>query len=313
MRVLVTGGAGFIGSHLAVSLLEDGHELISVDRFSDYYPVELKKRNLEAVSASGDFRFVEANLNHLDLDELLTGVDLVFHLAAQPGVRSSWGDDFEVYVDDNIRSTQRLLEACRRCSGLKKLVYVSSSSVYGDATHFPTGEDQLPAPVSPYGVSKLAGEHLALLYHHTYGIPTVALRYFTIFGPRQRPDMAFSRFIAAAIAGEPVEIYGDGGQIREFTYVDDCVAATRAAARQGVPGRAYNVAGGSQTTVLEVLDILAALLERPVARRHLAAVPGDARRTGADTTLARRDLGFDPRTGLEQGLRNQLEATAAAT
>jgi UDP-glucuronate 4-epimerase len=308
VRALITGGAGFIGSHVAVALLRDGHELVNVDRLSGYYAPELKERNLAAVSAAGDFRFVEGDLNRLDLDELLNGVDVVFHLAAQPGVRASWGEEFEVYVDDNIRATQRLLEACRRHSGLQRFVYASSSSVYGNATRFPTGEDQLPAPVSPYGVSKLAGEHLAQLYHNAYGIPAVALRYFTIYGPRQRPDMAFSRFIAAALAGEALEVYGDGRQVREFTYVEDCVAATLSAGRQGTPGCVYNIAGGSETTVLEVLDILAAPLGRPVARRHLDAVPGDARRTGADTTRARRELGFAPSTTLEQGLRKQLNA-----
>jgi UDP-glucuronate 4-epimerase len=311
MRALITGGAGFIGSHLAVALLEDGHELVVVDRLSDYYPVELKRRNLDVVSAAGDFRVVEGDLNRLDLDALLSGIEVVFHLAAQPGVRSSWGREFEIYVDDNIRSTQRLLEACRRCDGLERFVYASSSSVYGDTTHFPTREDQLPAPVSPYGVSKLAGEHLALLYRHAYGIPAVALRYFTIYGPRQRPDMAFSRFIAAAVEDNPVDIYGDGRQTREFTYVGDCVAATVSAGCREARGRAYNVAGGSEATVLDVLDVLAELLGHPVKRRHLDAVPGDVRRTGADTAPARRDLGFAPATTLEQGLREQLDAAGA--
>lgn len=309
-RALVTGGAGFIGSHLAAGLLEDGHEAIVVDRLSDYYPPALKRRNLEAIAAAGELRFVEADLNNLDLDELLGGVDVVFHLAGQPGVRDSWGEEFAIYVADNVSATQRLLEACRRHGRLERFVYASSSSVYGDAASFPTAESALPAPVSPYGVSKLAGEHLARLYRRVYGVPAVALRYFTIYGPRQRPDMAFARFIEAARAGAPIEVYGDGRQAREFTYVADCVAATRAAAERGEPGAVYNVAGGSETTVLEVLDTLAELLGRPVERRHLPAVPGDARRTGADTSLAARELGYAPRTGLAEGLRRQLEAAA---
>jgi UDP-glucuronate 4-epimerase len=312
MRALVTGGAGFIGSHLTAGLLEDGHEAIVVDRLSDYYPPKLKRRNLDAVAAAGDFRFLEADLNDLDLAALLDGVDVVFHHAGQPGVRSSWGEEFGVYVADNVNATQRLLEAARRHGSLNRFVYASSSSIYGDAASFPTKEEATPAPVSPYGVSKLAGEHLARLYHRVYGVPAVTLRYFTIYGPRQRPDMAFARFIEAARAGEPIDVYGDGGQAREFTYVGDCVAATRAAAELGAPGLAYNIAGGSETTVLEVLDILSELLGRPVARRHLDAVPGDARRTGADTTLAARDLGYVPGTSLAEGLRAQLEAAQAS-
>jgi UDP-glucuronate 4-epimerase len=306
MSVLVTGAAGFIGSHLTERLLGDGVEVRAVDRLSDYYDLELKRANLALLESQKGFTFTEGDLNQTDLDSLLEGVDVVFHLAAQPGVRASWGREFEIYLADNLLATQRLLEASRQ-RDLRRFVFASSSSIYGDAEHFPTSESDRPAPVSPYGVTKLAGEHLCRQYFRGFGVPTVALRYFTIFGPRQRPDMAFNRFIRAGLDGEPITVFGDGKQERDFTYVSDAVAATVAAGERGAPGQAYNVAGGNAATVAEVIEILGNLLGGELAVDHQPAVIGDARKTGADTSSAREDLGFSPAVPLEEGLRRQVE------
>lgn len=278
-----------------------------MDRISDYYDPALKRRNLSGLLSRPGFELREADLNELDLEGLLDGVDFVYHLAGQPGVRASWGTEFEVYLSDNVMGTQRLLEAARTVN-LKRLVYASSSSVYGDAETFPTSEDDTPHPVSPYGVTKLAAEHLCGLYSKGFGVPAVSVRYFTIFGPRQRPDMAFTRFIDAALDSRPIEVFGDGEQSRDFTFVDDAVTATIAAAERGTSGSVYNVAGGNQATVREVVELLGGLLGSAVATETMPPVIGDARKTGADTTRARRDLGYAPTVSLEQGLERQLEA-----
>src|SRR5215213_5528429 len=232
MTALVTGAAGFIGSHLADRLLADGVEVRAVDRLSDYYDVDLKRANLANLETHSSFSFLEGDLNQTELGPLLDGVEVVFHLAAQPGVRASWGREFEIYLSDNLLATQRLLEECRERE-LRRFVFASSSSIYGDAERFPTKETDPPAPVSPYGVTKLAAEHLSRQYFGGFGVPTVGLRYFTIFGPRQRPDMAFNRFIRAGLDGEAIDVYGDGLQERDFTYVGDAVEATVAAGDRG--------------------------------------------------------------------------------
>jgi UDP-glucuronate 4-epimerase len=310
MRALITGAAGFIGSHLAERLVDGGATVVGIDSFTTYYDPQLKRRNLEALSASGEFRLVEGSLRETDLGELLAGIDLVFHLAAQPGVRRSWGREFEIYLDENLLATQFLLEAVKERS-IERFVFASSSSIYGDAERLPTLESATPRPVSPYGVTKLAAEHLCQLYFSRFGVPTVALRYFTVFGPRQRPDMAFTRFIGAALANREIEVFGDGLQSRDFTYVDDAVSATLAAGQKGRAGDVYNVAGGAQATVIEVIEILGELLGRTPAVRHLPAVPGDARHTGADIAKARDDLGYGPTIGLREGLAKQLAAGTA--
>jgi UDP-glucuronate 4-epimerase len=304
MRALVTGAAGFIGSTLSGRLLAEGHSVVGIDALTDYYDPALKRANLEVVTAAG-LQLVEADINEADLDAVLEGVDVVFHLAGQPGVRASWGRSFEIYLDQNILATQRLLEAAKDLP-LKKFVYASSSSIYGDAERFPTKEEDLPRPISPYGVSKLAGEHLCRLYFRASEVPTVSLRYFTIYGPRQRPDMAFNRFIGMISRGDPVTIFGDGEQVRDFTYVDDVVAANIAAAERGTPGAVYNIAGGSQTTVNEVLETIGELVGKPVEIERLEPMQGDARRTGADTTRAREELRYSPAIGLRAGLERQV-------
>jgi nucleoside-diphosphate-sugar epimerase len=267
----------------------------------------VKEGNLASLRGSGRFRFVEASLVDADLAPLVEGVDWVFHQAAQAGVRSSWGEDFRIYSDNNVYASQRLLEACRGAKGLAKFVYASSSSIYGDSEALPTREDATPKPVSPYGVSKLAAEHLAWLYWKNFGLPTVSLRYFTVYGPRQRPDMAFHRFIHWVMDGEPIVLYGDGEQSRDFTFVADIVAANIAAARSGSAGAVYNLGGGSRTTVNDVIATIGRLVGRePVVDRREVQM-GDVRHTAADTSAARRDLGFAPRVTLEQGLALQVE------
>ena len=311
MSVLITGVAGFIGSHLAERLVDSGERVVGTDGFTTYYDPTLKRRNIEGLAGSERFRLVEGNLRDLELSGLLAGVDVVYHLAGQPGVRRSWGREFEIYLNENLLATQLLLEAVRE-TDVRRFVFASSSSVYGDAERLPTCESDTPQPVSPYGVTKLACEHLCHLYFSRLGVPTVPLRYFTVFGPRQRPDMAFTRFIEAATEDREIEIFGDGLQSRDFTYVDDAVSATIAASSQGRPGEVYNVAGGSQATVLQVIEILGDLLGRNVSMRELPPVPGDVRHTGADITKARRDLGYEPGTRLREGLAQQLSAQSPA-
>ena len=301
MKALVTGAAGFIGSHLSATLLEDGAAVVGIDCFTDYYPRPMKEANLADNLRDPEFRFVEARLQDVDLAAVLDGVTHVFHLAAQAGVRKSWGRDFRTYTDHNIDATQRLLEVCAG-RPLHRFVYASSSSVYGDNVSIPMREDALPQPVSPYGVTKLSAEQLCYLYHVNYGVPTEAMRYFTVYGPRQRPDMAFHRFIKAALHDEPITLYGDGEQTRDFTYVSDAVAATIAAGLRGVPGRAYNVGGGSRVSMNQVIDLIARVAGTRLDVRREPVQKGDMRDTYADTTLARTDLGFAPRVSLEHGI-----------
>ena len=301
MNALITGVAGFIGSTLAERLVRSGANVVGIDCFTDYYPREMKERNLAWLRTQPSFRFVESRIQDADLPGLLAGRTHVFHLAAQAGVRKSWGSDFSVYTTNNIEATQVLLEACVN-RPIERLVYASSSSVYGDNVSMPMREDALPQPVSPYGVSKLAAEQLCYLYFVNYKVPTVSLRYFTVYGPRQRPDMGFHKFLRAAIKGEPISLYGDGHQTRDFTFVADAAAATHLAATKGVPGRVYNIGGGSRVSMLEVLEMMGRVTGHPPVVHQDPAQKGDMRHTFADTTLARHDMGFAPTVTLEQGL-----------
>ncbi len=306
MRALITGVAGFIGSHLAERLVRMGVEVVGVDCFTDYYSPERKRANLLAVSEHESFQLVESDLRKGFSAELLADGDIVFHLAAQPGVRRSWGQEFEVYTASNILATQALLEAVRDVD-ISRFVYASSSSVYGNAEAYPTREEALPQPVSPYGVTKLAAEHLVYLYAEKFDIPTVALRYFTVYGPRQRPDMAFTKFIDSILTAQPIEVYGDGHQVRDFTFVEDVIEATVAAGLERGASGVYNIAGGSETTILDVTRILERLTGERVNLSHGPAVAGDARRTAGDFARARRDLDYQPTRSLEEGLTLQVD------
>jgi UDP-glucuronate 4-epimerase len=306
-RALVTGCAGFIGSHLTESLLADGWEVVGVDCFTDNYPRALKQANLLAAREHDRFTLVRADLVTTDAERLLDGVDVIFHLAAEPGVRSSWGRRFDRYLRNNVRATQRLLEASAGTPE-RRIVYASSSSVYGESERLPTPEDAAPRPLSPYGVTKLAAEQLCRLYHANHGLDTVALRFFSVYGPRQRPDMAFRRFCGAAVAGEPIDVFGDGRQTRDFTFVGDVVAAARAAAvASGVAGEAYNIGGGSRVSLAATLELLAGIAGRPLDVRHHERESGDVQDTGADIERAREALGFTPATDLATGLRAEYE------
>jgi nucleoside-diphosphate-sugar epimerase len=301
LKALVTGAAGFIGSTLTDRLLECGADVIGIDSFTDYYPRPMKERNLAGARQHPRLRFIEARIQDADLRSLLSDRTHVFHLAAQAGVRKSWGREFGVYTTNNIEATQTLLEAARHVD-LDRFVYASSSSVYGDDVALPMREDALPQPVSPYGVSKLAAEQLCHLYFANYGVPAVSLRYFTVYGPRQRPDMGFHKFLRAALRAEPISLYGDGEQTRDFTFVADVVEASLAAAERGVSGRVYNIGGGSRVSVNDVLEMIGRVSGRaPIVDRQ-PDQKGDMRHTYADTTRARADLGFAPAVGLEQGL-----------
>jgi UDP-glucuronate 4-epimerase len=305
-RILLTGAAGFIGSHLVDRLLDEGHEVTGLDCFTEYYSRAAKQQNLSRALAHERFRFVEGDLLRLDLDTLLGEVDKVAHLAGEPGVRCSWGERFSVYTERNVQTTQRLLEAVHR-NERKHLVYASSSSVYGSDNGGPVSEEDPRRPASPYGLSKLAAEELIGLYGRERGVPATILRYFTVYGPRQRPEMAISRFISLASRGEPVKVFGDGNQSREMTYVSDVVDATVAAleARAGDLPRAYNVGGGARTTVRELVRMVGeAVGERPEVT-HGPPVPGDVRSTWADLHRTTRELGYEPRVSLDEGIEAQ--------
>ncbi|MEX2173562.1 MAG: NAD-dependent epimerase/dehydratase family protein [Pirellulaceae bacterium] len=304
MRCLVTGAAGFIGSHLCDTLLSQGHEVIGLDAFIPYYPRPIKERNLAAAIRQPKFRFVEADLRRDACDEHLADVEVVFHLAAMAGLLRSWSH-FDDYWTCNAQATERLLSSVQRaCPQLRRFIYVSTSSVYGK---FASGDETLPTkPSSPYGITKLAGEHLCRAFRELNGLPLVVLRYFSVYGPRQRPEMGYYGFIEKMLRGEEIGVCGDGLQVRSNTYISDCVSATIAAA-QAQLGETYNVGGGESANVWDVLGLLEKVSGRKARTRQIPTRPGDQRYTFADTTRLREHLGWAPSVGLEQGLRLQLE------
>ena len=308
MRALVTGAAGFVGSHLADALLARGDTVVGVDAFTPYYGEPAKRANLRDALRTPGFSLVEADLRSVDLEPLVDGVDIVFHQAAQAGVRLSWSEGFADYVGHNVLATQRLLEALRSRDGDCRLVYASSSSVYGNQPRYPVTETDLPRPYSPYGVTKLAGEHLCALYAENWDVPTVALRYFTVFGPRQRPDMSIHRLCEAALHGEPFPRYGDGEQVREFTYVGDIVAGNLAAAHADVePGTYMNLAGGGEITLNALVALVEECAGAPVKIEEHPTAAGDARRNGGATDRARALRGWAPATSRREGVQRQLD------
>ena len=303
-RYVVTGCAGFIGSHLADALLDRGHTVVGIDAFTDFYPRPLKERNLETAGDDPRFSLFEEDLLEARLDGLIGGADGVFHLAAQPGVRDSWGSSFSTYARDNLIATQRVFEAAATVG--VRVVFASSSSVYGDAESYPTDEEARPRPVSPYGVTKLACEHLGHAYAAAAGLDIVCLRYFSVYGPRQRPDMAFTRIIRCLLEGRPFPLLGSGAQVRDFTYVGDVVTASLTAMQRAPAGVVYNVGGGTPTSLIAAIRLCERLAGRPLICNRRPASAGDATRTLADTTRIRAEIGWRPRTSLLEGLSAQV-------
>ena len=306
MHVLITGAAGFIGSHLTEACLERGWQVTAIDSLTTYYSPTDKVHNAEGFSHHRDCLYLEQDLLDVDLDLLMRDVQVVFHLAGQAGVRASWGQGFDAYIQLNVTAMQRLLEAARHAEELEKFVFASSSSVYGDAEALPTPEDQILRPISPYGATKALGEHLCYLYHRSFGIPTAALRFFSVYGPRQRPDMGFHRLIEAGLSGSSFPLYGDGGQTRDFTYVNDIVDGTLASVDNAKPGSVLNLGGGARISMSEVIDLVR--VEFPDLKvERLDPGRGDARDTGADIRRARQMIGFDPKTTVPDGIKRQMD------
>lgn len=305
-KILLTGCAGFIGSHLTEKLLALDNEITGIDVLTDYYSVELKKKNLEYFLKNRNFRFINEDISTIDFSQLLNDVDCVYHLAAQPGVRGSWGENFDVYVRNNISATQKLLEYSTR-SKVKKLVYASSSSVYGNQPVEMLNEDLVPRPLSPYGVTKLAAENLCRLYYETHGIPVVSLRLFTVFGPRQRPDMAFQKIINSVKNNSVFQIYGTGEQKRDFTYIDNIVNGFILAKDKGVPGEVYNIGGGETISLNEAMRVFEKLLGREINKKYMGIIKGDVNNTYADVKKARADLGYTNSISLSGAISKQLE------
>lgn len=303
MKALVTGCAGFIGSSLTDKLLEEGHHVIGIDCFTEYYPVEIKKRNLQSALKNRNFTFIESDL--LDMNTF-PEVNYIFHQAAQAGVRASWGKSFEIYMRNNILATQRLLEYYKDRE-LKKFIFASSSSIYGDVEELPVKEDAPKKPISPYGVTKLAAENLCYLYHKNYGLPAVSLRYFTVYGPRQRPDMGIHKFITAALRGDEITIFGNGEQTRDFTYISDIVKANLQAAECKPDWISLNIGGGSRISVSELLRIIENSVGKRTKIKYVENQKGDVRDTHADTALARKVIGYKPEVNVETGIAKQVE------
>lgn len=307
-KIIVTGAAGFVGSHLVDILLQQGEEVIGIDEFNDYYDPMLKRKNVAQLHSLPGFTLIEADIQFLDWQELLKDVDVVYHQAAQAGVRASWGKAFGGYTERNINATQVLLEAAKDAKNLKRLVFASSSSIYGDAETLPTHEKICPQPVSPYGITKLAAETLCRLYNKNFGVPSVLLRYFTVYGPKQRPDMAFHKFFKSILQDEAIPIYGDGQQTREFTFVSDVIAANLAAASAPeAVGEIFNIGGGSRVVLAEVLDTIEEIVGKPIKRNHIEKAIGDARHTAADVSKAQKILGYQPQVSLREGLTQEWE------
>ncbi len=305
MKAIVTGVAGFIGSNLAKRLLEDGYSVLGIDSFEDYYPRWIKEKNLATLKQYPQFKFVEDSLLELDLKYMVKDMDYVFHQAAQAGVRGSFGQFFSIYVRNNILATQRLLEASKD-SRIKKFVFASSSSVYGNIPALPAKEDSVLMPFSPYGVTKMASEQLVKVYNDNFGVPSVSLRYFTVYGNGQRPDMAFHKFIKAILEGKTIIVYGDGKQTRDFTCVPDIVQANLLALNAPA-GRVFNVGGGSRIGLIQVIDMIGSLMKVKLKIDFQSSQKGDVKDTWADLTRAKEELGYVPRVSLEQGLLQEIE------
>jgi UDP-glucuronate 4-epimerase len=305
VNIVITGAAGFIGSHVSEALLREGYRVTGVDHIEAASDRKVKEDNLSSALAHPNFEWQTGDLLKADLERLLRDADVVFHLAGLAGVRNSWGSSFADYLQANVLLTQQILEACRKSAGLKKLVYASSSSVYGGGTGEYSAESSPTRPISPYGLTKLAGEQLCELYYKQYGIPYTALRYFTVYGPRQRPDMGFHRFMKAAFLNQPLTIYGNGEQTRDFTYIADVVTANLAAMNYGTHGMAFNIGGVETASVNQVVRKIEELSGKPLQIRHIPEQPGDPFVTKADISLARAELGYNPSVSLDVGMAKE--------
>lgn len=305
-KIIVTGAAGFIASHLVDALLMEGHQVIGIDEFNDYYDPILKYKNIVHLKNHPKFQLIEEDIQRLDWHKVLEDVEFVYHQAAQAGVRASWGKNFCTYVEKNINNTQILLEAIKDSKQIKRLVFASTSSIYGDAEQLPTNESISPQPISPYGITKLAAERLCGLYYKNFGVPFVALRYFTVYGPRQRPDMAFHKFFKCIIESQPITIYGDGQQTRDFTFIKDIIAANIAAVN--VPdavGKIFNIGGGSRVSLSKVISTIEEIVGTDINIKRTQASMGDARHTAADISKAQKTLNYNPQTSLLDGLTQE--------
>ncbi|EMA6344926.1 NAD-dependent epimerase/dehydratase family protein [Bacillus cytotoxicus] len=308
MKILVTGAAGFIGSHLCEELLKNkSYSVIGIDHFIGPTPIQLKISNIRSLITNSRFEFIQENILNADLSEILQDVSVVYHLAAIPGVRTSWGKDFHPYVTNNIIATQHLLEACKN-KDLDKFIYISTSSVYGEKSGA-VSEDLLPIPLSPYGVTKLSGEHLCRIYHINFNIPTIILRYFTVYGPRQRTDMAFHRLIKQLIENKPLTIFGDGTQTRDFTYIDDCIKGTVATlkTRKNIIGEVINIGGKEQASILDIVSMLEKIIGQRATMNFSKVVPGEPKQTWADISKAQSLLQYSPSVSLFHGLKAEYE------
>ena len=306
MKSVITGVAGFIGSHLAEKLVQLGHEVVGVDKFLDNYPQPFKESNLSGLRGHEQCKFIDRDVMGLDLHQLLDGVDYLFHLAGQPGVRASWGTEFTRYTENNVMATQMLLEAAKGTK-LRKFVYASTSSVYGDTRDLPMREDGLTRPVSPYGVSKLAAEHLCYLYCKAFAVPTVALRFFTVYGPRQRPDMFFHILMRGLLRSEEIPLYDDGEQTRDFTYCSDIIDGVLGAANYPGSGEVFNLGGGSETTLLNAIALAERIAGRKARLKRYDRQKGDVRHTSASLDAARSKFAYAPSVNLEEGLARQWQ------
>jgi len=302
MNYLVTGAAGFIGSHLCKKLIREDAHVLAVDSFTDFYPRWLKENNIQPLLKHPNFELIPQDLLDLDLDKIMEKIDVVFHFAAQAGVRTSWGSDFAIYTRNNIDATQKLLEAAKT-SSIEKFIYASSSSVYGLTSQLPMTETSTLHPYSPYGVTKLAAENLCFLYHKNYGVPCVSLRFFSVYGPGQRPDMAFHKFFKFISENREITVFGDGQQTRDFTYIDDIIWANLSSIKNGRPGETYNLGGGTQRKLADIIPILEKISQSKVKIRYEAGQKGDVSHTFANIQKAKNDLNYTPKITLEEGLR----------
>ncbi len=304
MNCLVTGAAGFIASHLCRRLLNEGFKVVGIDSFTDFYPKRIKEKNIKPLKKEKNFEFIAEDLNDLSLKRILKKTDYVFHHAAQAGVRTSWGDNFSVYLKNNIEATQKLLEAAKNLN-LKKFIYASSSSVYGNSPDLPMSETSPLYPFSPYGVTKLAAENLCLLYCKNYGVPSISLRFFTVYGPGQRPDMAFHKFFKAIVKGKQISVYGNGNQTRDFTYIDDVIDANFSSLKKGKVGEIYNIGGGTRKKLMDIFPLLENICQKKVRIVRQETQKGDMPHTFANIEKARKDLNYSPQIKLRDGLKEE--------